>query len=109
MAITKKNVVSIAVTEKVRTKDGAGGYTFTEQAIAGSPFMGRIIRRECGSTLVLNESQPADLNIDQVVLIFPVGTAIKKNHICTVNGVQYTVLGVRGYSRSVQADVEAVK
>lgn len=109
MSITKKNAVSITVKSKTRTKDSAGGYTYTSASISGSPFSGRIIRRSSGKTLVLNEAAPADLNIDKVVLVFPAGTAIKKNYICTVSGIDYTVVGVRTYSRSVQADVEAVK
>jgi hypothetical protein len=104
---TKVNAVSVTVERKTRTSDGAGGYTVELDAITGSPFSCRLIRRMFRSP-VLIEGRPADMAVDQIILVFPPDTDIRPNDVCTVSSASYTVTGVRSYLRSVQADVEMV-
>lgn len=108
MSISKKNAVSIAVTRKDRTKDGAGGYTTTSSAITGSPFTGRKIRR-VNKQAILVDGRPGDIQIDQIILVFALGVDVRIGDVCTVGTKSYTVRSVREYSRSIQADVEMVK
>jgi hypothetical protein len=105
----KVNAVSIAVTRVTgRVSDGAGGYTETESTVTGSPFAGRFIRRSREDAFIIDNRQ-GDIAIDQAVLIFDPDSDIRINDKCTVGSTAYTVLRVRSYLRSVQADIEEVK
>jgi len=107
--ITKPNEVSIAVKRVTsRVSDGAGGYTLTETAITGSPFLGRLVRKATASSEGLQQAEQGDILRDKVVLVFPAGSDIRAGDTCTVSSVEYTVQLARSYSRSVQADVLAV-
>jgi hypothetical protein len=105
MSITKKNAVTITVQRKTRSSDGAGGYTVTRSAVTGSPFTGRLIRKQ---PLALAKASPGDLQVAELVLVFPAGPDIRVDDICTISGTEYVVQGVRSYTRSVQADVKSV-
>jgi hypothetical protein len=106
--IAKQNDVTITVERETRTSDGGGGYTTTSDPIEGSPFSGRRILRSLRQVTVI-EGRPGDALVTQLVLVFPVGAVIKSGDICTVNKEVFSVIGVRTYRRSVQADVEAVR
>jgi len=106
--MTKVNSVSIAVTRPSRTSDGAGGFTINLVSISGSPFAGRKMRRTPENSRTPNADGAGNAVINEEVFVFPAGTVIREDDICTVGGVAYRVKSIRIYTRSVQADVKAV-
>ncbi|MFA6666132.1 MAG: hypothetical protein WCT06_06140 [Armatimonadota bacterium] len=102
---TKKNQVSIAVKRPQRTPDGAGGFTVEMQEVTGSPYAGRLLRKK--DPIQVN-SVAADMIFERLVLVFPPNADIRAEDICTVGRYDWRVRFVRGYSRSLQVDVEAV-
>jgi len=109
MSISKKNSISIIVERaSVRTSDGAGGYTSTPIAISGSPFTGRKIRRKVNTNPTLIESRPGAAEISELVLVFPLTASLKEGDIATVGTRKYTIKTIRTYTRSIQADAEAI-
>jgi hypothetical protein len=106
MTITKKTAATITVTRKTRTADGAGGVTLSWAAITGSPFTGRKARPHKPT---LAEMNAGDVQVIDMVLIFPSTATVQVNDKCTVSSIDYIVTAVRSYSREVQADCTAVE
>lgn len=100
------NTVSVESYRSVRITDGAGGYTRTEVEIAGSPFIGRLVRRVRPAMI---DGVPGQAVQEQIILVFPAQTDVQVGDREVVSNVSYKVKTVRSYSRSIQADVEAIR
>lgn len=90
------------------TSDG-DSFTVSVSGVPGSPFTGRLIRRPSRTAVGLVDAAQGELVRDEIVLVFAAGADIREGDVCTVDAVDYTVQLVRVYSRSVQADVLAVR
>jgi hypothetical protein len=108
--------ISLTITRKTNTPDGAGGYTSVPAAITGSPWMGTPYRNTQVTTTGYDWAKVGVANMDNVVAIrfrasangglFP---ALKLNdEITPVFGQNALVKRIRDYSVSgeLQIDVE---